>query len=317
MLLLHIHVTGASYRQNMIELDSATSFVVEGDCESVLPKLPDGAFQLIYVDPPFNTGKLQERRTLRTERSADGDRVGFGGRSYSTTELSKLGYMDAFDDYLAFLGPKLEEARRLLSEDGTLFVHLDHREVHYVKVFLDMLFGRDAFLNEIIWAYDYGGRKRDRWPEKHDTILAYVKSPGSHFFSQDQIERIPYMAPGLVTAEKRDRGKLPTDVWWHTIVPTNGKEKTGYPNQKPEGVLKRVVEGSSAPGARVLDFFAGSGTTGAVARQMGRQFVLIDSNPEAIAVMRRRLGASGVEYVDEKGSQLQLEPPEGEAPQLF
>ncbi len=301
----------------MIDLDGPHDFVVAGDCESVMPKLPDGSFQLIYIDPPFNTGKLQERRTLRTDRSENGDRVGFGGRTYTTTELGRLGYMDAFDDYLAFLGPKLEEARRLLSEDGTLFVHLDYHEVHYVKVFLDQLFGRDALLNEIVWAYDFGGRKRDRWPQKHDTILAYVKTPGGHFFSQDQIERIPYLAPGLVTAEKRERGKLPTDVWWHTIVPTNGKEKTGYPSQKPEGVLQRVIEGSSAPGARVLDFFAGSGTTGAVARRMGRRFVMIDDNPEAIRVMRRRLGASGVEYVDEAGAAIRLRAPDDGADRLL
>ena len=166
-----------------------------------------------------------------------------------------------------------------------------------MKVFLDHLFGRDAFLNEIIWAYDYGGRKRDRWAQKHDTILAYVKTPGEHYFSQDQINRIPYMAPSLVSKAKRERGKLPTDVWWHTIVPTNGREKTGYPNQKPEGIVRRVLEGSSAPGARVLDFFAGSGTTGAVAHQLGRRFVLVDDNPEAIEVIRRRLGTDGVAYI--------------------
>ena len=95
------------------------------------------------------------------------------------------------------------------------------------------------------------------------------------------------MAPGLVGPEKAARGKLPTDVWWHTIVPTNGAEKTGYPNQKPEGILRRIVSASSRPGDRVLDFFAGSGTTGAVAAQLGRRFTLVDRNPEAIDVMRR------------------------------
>lgn len=286
----------------MLDLSAPLDYVVAGDCEAVLAELPDQSFQLIYIDPPFNTGRVQQRRTLRTTRSASGDRRGFGGHSYTTTEVARAGYLDSFDDYLAFLGPKLSEARRLLTVDGTLFVHLDQREVHYVKVFLDGLFGRDAFLNEIIWAYDYGGRKRDRWPEKHDTILVYVRTPGQHFFARDQIERIPYMAPGLAGAAKAARGKLPTDVWWHTIVPTNGREKTGYPNQKPEGILTRVLQGSSAPGARVLDFFAGSGTTGAVARRLGRRFVLIDSNPEAIRVMRQRLGEDAVTYLDACGS---------------
>ena len=282
----------------MIDLAGTRDYVITGDCAEVLSSLPECSFQVIYIDPPFNTGKVQQRRTLQTERSESGDRSGFGGHTYATTEIGRLGYLDAFDDYLGFLGPKLEQAARLLTEDGTLFVHLDHREVHYVKVFLDGLLGRDSFLNEIIWAYDYGGRKRDRWPQKHDTILAYVKSPGMHFFSQDQIGRIPYMAPGLVTPEKAEQGKLPTDVWWHTIVATNSKEKTGYPNQKPEGILRRVLEGSSEPGARILDFFAGSGTTGAVAQQMGRRFVLIDQNPEAIQIMRNRLGTDNVEFVE-------------------
>jgi site-specific DNA-methyltransferase (adenine-specific) len=301
-----------------LEFGNPDDFIVLGDSARVLPKLPDERFQLIYVDPPFNTGKVQQRRTLRTEKSVDsGDRVGFAGRSYTTTEIGRMAYLDAFDDYLGWLGPLLEEARRLLSRDGTLVVHLDYREVHYVKVFLDSLFGRDAFLNEVVWAYDYGGRKRDRWPQKHDTLLVYVKTPGGHFFSQDQINRIPYLAPGLVTAEKRDRGKLPTDVWWHTIVPTNSHEKTGYPNQKPEGVLRRVLQGSSMPDAWILDFFAGSGTTAAVSRAMGRRFVMVDSNDEAISVMRRRLGASRIRYVDEAGRPLDRPAPDGEAPSLF
>jgi site-specific DNA-methyltransferase (adenine-specific) len=303
----------------MLDLSGSDDFVVQGDCMDVLPKLPDGSFQLIYIDPPFNTGRVQERRTLRTERAAEaeGDRVGFGGKSYRTTEIGRIGYADIFDDYLAFIGPKLEEARRLLRSDGTLYFHIDFREAHYCKVLLDQIFGRECFLNEVIWAYDYGGRRKDRWPAKHDTILVYVKEAGGHFFDPDQIERIPYMAPGLVSEDKRERGKLPTDVWWHTIVPTNGKEKTGYPNQKPEGVLRRVLEGSSAPGEWVLDFFAGSGTTGSVARQLNRRFVMIDSNEEATAVMRKRLGSERVAYLDQAGDPLRLQAPADEAPSLF
>ncbi len=288
----------------MLELDADEGLVIRADAAALLPRLPGASFQLIYIDPPFNTGRVQQRRTLRTTASATGDRVGFGGRSYATTELGRLGYLDAYADYLQFITPFLEQAHRLLRDDGTLYFHIDQREAHYCKVVLDAVFGRENFLNEVIWAYDYGGRGRDRWPAKHDTILVYTRNRGRHFFDQDQVERIPYLAPGLVSPQKRARGKLPTDVWWHTIVPTNGREKTGYPNQKPEGVLRRVISASSAPGEAVLDFFAGSGTTGAVARSLGRRFVLVDANPEAIAVMRRRLGEDAVRYTDADGVRL-------------
>ena len=280
----------------MIDLTGTGDYVVLGDNLDVVAGLASGSFQLIYIDPPFNTGGPQERRSLHAVVSEQGNR-GFGGRSYEMVETGRLAYMDRFDDYLGFLAPRLSEGRRLLTDDGTLYFHIDPRESHYCKVLLDEMFGRHCFLNEIIWAYDYGGRSKRRFPAKHDTILVYVKDPKTYFFDQDAIERIPYMAPGLVTPEKAVRGKVPTDVWWHTIVPTNGKEKTGYPNQKPEGILRRVVSASSQPGAWVLDFFAGSGTTGSVARQLGRRFVLIDSNPEAVAVMRGRLGPEGTPYL--------------------
>lgn len=295
-------------------------YVIAGDNGEVLPKLPDAAFQLIYIDPPFNTGKVQQRRTLQTTRSEDGDRVGFGGRRYDTTEVSRHSYVDIHDDYLGFLAPRLEEARRLLSGDGSLYFHIDYREAHYCKILLDEIFGRECFLNEIVWAYDFGGRPKDRWPPKHDTILVYVKtSDRSHYFNRDAVERIPYMAPGLVSEEKAARGKLPTDVWWHTIVPTNGAEKTGYPNQKPEGILRRVIQASSAPDSWVLDFFAGSGTTGAVAREQGRRFVMVDDNDEAIDVMLRRLGTRNVAYVDADGQPLDVDLPAAQepAPALF
>ena len=308
------HVTSGENRQgcagrrhgrvnfaSVLDLDAPRDYVVQADCDEVLSRFPDESFQLVYIDPPFNTGSRQVRRTLQVERADYGDRVGFQDHTYRTTEVGRMEYLDQFDDYLGFIGPKLEAARRLLTNDGTLYFHIDAREAHYCKVLLDQIFGRANFLNEIIWAYDYGGRPHDRWPAKHDTILVYVKDVKSHFFDQDQIERIPYLAPGLVSAEKRERGKLPTDVWWHTIVPTNGREKTGYPNQKPEGVVRRALQGSSAPGARVLDFFAGSGTTGAVARALGRRFVLVDENPDAIAVMHERLGSNAIAYVDGAG----------------
>jgi site-specific DNA-methyltransferase (adenine-specific) len=276
-------------------------YVILGDNADVLPKLPDASFQLIYIDPPFNTGKRQQRITIRTCQSAVGDRIGFGGKRYVTFETGRRSYWDAFDEYLGVIGPPLKEAHRLLSDDGTFYFHVDYREAHYCKILLDEIFGRDSFLNEIIWAYDYGGRSQNRWPAKHDTILVYVRNRDHYYFDQVAVERIPYMAPGLVTAEKAARGKVPTDVWWHSIVPTNGREKTGYPTQKPEGILRRIVQASSAPGSWVLDFFAGSGTTGAVARQLGRRTVLIDNNPEAFMVMRQRLGTSGITYVNTQG----------------
>jgi site-specific DNA-methyltransferase (adenine-specific) len=265
--------------------------VLLGDNLELLLELDDGIFQVAYLDPPFNTGRVQRRRTLATVAAADGDRTGFQGRRYSTSVLTESSYADEFDDYLGFLEPRLLEVRRLLCESGTLYLHIDYREAHYVKLLLDGLFGRDCFLNEIIWAYDYGARPRRRWPAKHDTILVYVKDPDRYWFDAEAVEREPYMAPGLVTAEKAARGKLPTDVWWHTIVSPTGKEKTGYPTQKPEGILRRIVHASSKPGDWCLDCFAGSGTLGAVAATLGRRFVLIDSNPDAVAVARRRVAA--------------------------
>jgi site-specific DNA-methyltransferase (adenine-specific) len=267
--------------------------VIAGDNTSVLAALPDGHFDLIYMDPPFNTGRAQARRSLSVVADADGgDRTGFGGRRYRSQLLRTLAFDDAFHDYLRFLAPRLERARELLAPHGTLYFHIDYREAHYCKLLLDELFGREAFLNELIWSYDYGAKPRRRWPAKHDTILVYVKCPGGHFFDADAVEREPYMAPGLVSAEKAARGKRPTDVWFHTIVPTNGREKTGYPTQKPEGVLRRMVAASSRPGGWCLDPFAGSGTLGAVCQGLGRRFVLVDRNPVAIEVMRSRLASA-------------------------
>lgn len=267
----------------------AADEILLGDNLELLPRFADGSFQLIYIDPPFNTGRAQTRKTLQTVASAQGDRAGFQGRRYATKLLSERSYGDEHDDYLAFLAPRLAHAHRLLGREGTLYFHIDYREAHYCKLLLDEIFGRDCFLNEIVWAYDYGARTRRRWPAKHDTILVYVKDPDGYFFDSEEVDREPYMAPGLVTAEKAARGKLPTDVWWHTIVPTNGSEKTGYPTQKPEGVVRRMVAASSRPGDWCLDFFAGSGTLGAVAWKLDRRFVLIDSNPDAVEVMRARL----------------------------
>jgi site-specific DNA-methyltransferase (adenine-specific) len=264
----------------------------------VLRALPAESVDLIYIDPPFNTRKVQERTQLKTVRSERGDRLGFQGRRYQSIVVGTKRFTDVFDDYLAFLEPRLIEAHRVLAPHGCLYFHIDYREVHYCKLLLDSIFGRESFLNEIIWAYDYGGRPRDRWPPKHDNILFYAKTPGKHVFNVDEIERIPYMAPGLVGPEKAARGKLPTDTWWHTIVPTNSFEKTGYPTQKPLGILRRIIQASSRPGAVVLDFFAGSGTTGVAALELGRRFILVDNNPEALQVMAARFdGVQGIEWI--------------------
>jgi site-specific DNA-methyltransferase (adenine-specific) len=276
---------------------SGPDLVVLGDNLAVTAQLPDASFRLIYLDPPFNTGRTQSRQTISTKQTEGGSRVGFKGQTYATVKGTLYSYNDDFADYWDFLEPRLEEAWRLLAPNGTLYLHLDYREVHYAKVALDALFGRDCFLNEIIWAYDYGAKSGSRWPAKHDTILVYVKDPKNYYFDNATVDREPYMAPGLVTAEKVARGKLPTDVWWHTIVGTNGRERTGYATQKPEGILRRIIQASSAPGDWVLDFFAGSGTTASVARQLDRRFVAVDANPDAVEIMRKRLGPD-VAYVD-------------------
>ena len=276
-------------------LSGPLTTIVHGENLRVAARLPDGAFRLVYLDPPFNTGRTQRRTRVRTTRTAGpGDRVGVAGRSYDSTIELLSSYDDRFADYWGFLEPRLREAHRLLDDRGTLYLHLDYHEAHYAKVALDALFGRECFLNEIVWAYDYGARSTRRWPAKHDTILVYVKNPRTYYFDAAAVDREPYMAPGLVTPEKAARGKLPTDVWWHTIVPTSGRERTGYATQKPEGILRRIVQASSAPGDAVLDLFAGSGTTGAVAEPLGRRSLLVDENPQAIEIMQARLPAARV-----------------------
>jgi site-specific DNA-methyltransferase (adenine-specific) len=264
--------------------------ILLGDNAELLPGLPAAFARLIYIDPPFNTGKAQKRDRMLVSRSQGaGERGGFGGRRYDVERVASSAYVDQFEDFEAFLMPRIASALRCLTPDGSLFVHLDYREVHYVKVALDRLLGRERFMNEIIWSYDYGGRPRNRWPAKHDTLLWYALDPAAYVFNYDEMDRIPYMAPGLVSKEKAERGKTPTDVWWHTIVPTNSREKTGYPTQKPLGILERVIKVHTCPGDVVLDFFAGSGTTGEAAARHGRGFVLIDDNPEAARIMGARL----------------------------
>jgi site-specific DNA-methyltransferase (adenine-specific) len=266
--------------------------IILADNMQVLPGVPDGSFELIYTDPPFNTGKTQKHTSLKTERDESGDRVGFGGNRYRSTVLGSRSFADTFDDFLEFLEPRLRQAHRILTPCGSFFLHVDYREVHYCKVLLDAIFGRECFMNEIVWAYDYGGRPKRRWPAKHDTILWYVRDPSSYTFNYDEIDRIPYMAPNLVSAEKAQRGKTPTDVWWQTIVPTSSHERTGYPTQKPLKILERIVKVHSNPKERALDFFAGSGTLGEAAARNDRDFTLIDDNEEAVRIMASRLASA-------------------------
>jgi site-specific DNA-methyltransferase (adenine-specific) len=283
---------------NLLPMATLENTLYFGDNLTVLKLIPDSSVQLVYIDPPFNTGREQQRSKVTTKRNNAGNRIGFKGERYETVKSTVLSYDDQFANYWEFLEPRIEEAFRVLAHSGTLYLHLDYREAHYAKVLLDALFGLDCFLNEIIWAYDYGGKSKSRWPAKHDTILVYVKDPKNYYFNSEEVDREPYMAPGLVTPEKIERGKLPTDVWWHTIVSPTGKEKTGYPTQKPVGILRRIIQASSKPGDVVLDFFAGSGTTGFVAHELGRRFILVDQNPESIEVIKDRLPKGSFQFVD-------------------
>lgn len=309
-----------------------------GDNLPILSKMQSESIDLIYIDPPFNTGKIQKKTTIKTISDENGDRKGFQGKSYQTLELGQKSYQDSFN-YIAegflpsqikvayseiarnasvsflevFLRPRLEEAYRLLKSNGTLYFHIDYREVHYCKVLLDNIFGRESFLNEIIWAYDFGGKAKSKWPAKHDNILVYVKNPKAYTFNTNAIDREPYMAPGLVGPEKAKKKKLPTDtwwfsfvggknntdVWWQTIVGTNSKERYDYPTQKPLGVLNRIIKASSNPGDLVLDFFGGSGSIGVSCLLNNRNFILIDNNKEALEVMARRFsGINEIQWIN-------------------
>jgi len=269
-------------------MDSNQANIYFGDNMDVLKEIESGSVNLVYVDPPFNTGKIQSRKRIETVRSEDGDRTGFQGHTYTTKVIGEQSFLDIYDDYIRFLRDRIEETERVLTSDGSFFLHLDYREIHYAKVMCDEVFGRESFINEIIWSYDYGGRSKSRWSAKHDNILWYAKNPKNFTYRYDDIDRIPYMAPGLVGAEKAAKGKTPTDSWWHTIVSPNGKEKTGYPTQKPLGIINRIIRVHSNPGDVILDYFAGSGTTGIAALAERRKVILVDNNRQALEVMCKR-----------------------------
>jgi len=243
--------------------------IMHGDNLSQLRKIKQSSIDMIYIDPPFNTGVTQ-KSVVKYDNV-----IGM--------------YEDSYSDYVDFLKSRLILAWHCLKPTGSILVHLDYREVHYIKVEMDKIFGRSNFMNEIIWAYDYGARQKTKWPTKHDTILWYVQDKNNYTFNYDDMDRIPYIAPGLCGKAKAARGKTPTDVWFITVCPTNGKERTGYPTQKPMKLLERLVKIHSNPGDIILDFFAGSGTTGHAALKHGRDCILIDKNEEAIRVIQRRL----------------------------
>ena len=269
----------------------ARGVVVEADNLDLLAALPDAVVDLAYADPPFATGAPRRLQSIRLG-AGDRERPGFRGRATPYEVTSDLAYDDGLPlpEHLAALRARVVQVHRVLAPHGSLYLHVDWRTAHHVRLLLDEVFGAERFLNEIVWAYDYGGRARDRWPRKHDTILWYAKGD-AWTFERDAVDRIPYLAPGLVGPEKASRGKLPTDVWWMTIVPPGGRERTGYPTQKPLRLLERIVAASSRPGDLVLDPYAGSGTTGVAAARLGRRWLMADRNPDAVAIARRRLEA--------------------------
>jgi len=268
--------------------------IILADNLDLLITLPDKSIDLIYIDPPFATQKDQKYtrlKTIKTRETSKKTRKGFGNKTYETIELGTLQFKDTFTNFLLFIEPRLTQAYRILKDNGSLFVHLDYREAHYVKVLLDVIFGRQSFINEIIWNWDYGAKSKKKWSNKHNTILWYAKTPDKYTFNLENVDRIPYLAPDLVGPEKAKKGKLPTTCWWFSIVGTNSKERTGYPTQKPLTLLKRIVSVHSKPGDTVLDFFAGSGTTGEAAALLGRQFILVDEKRDAVEIAAARLAA--------------------------
>ncbi|MEM4166801.1 MAG: site-specific DNA-methyltransferase [Candidatus Bilamarchaeaceae archaeon] len=294
-----------------IKNDNIDGIFILDDNLNILPLIPNEFVDLIYIDPPFNTGKTQKKSTIRCEvldtenKNGEGHkhyRTGFGGKFYEYYIEDEKAYSDSFGEgYLDFLYERIVHAHRILKNTGVFYFHIDYREAHYCKVFvLDKIFGRANFLNEIIWAYDYGGRSKKKWPAKHDNIFMYCKNNNKYYFDIEQSDRLPYLAPGLVSEEKRLLGKLPTDVWWHTIVPTNSKEKANYPTQKPLGVINRIIKTSSPENGLVLDFFAGSGTTGVSSLMNNRRFILIDNNYDAMITFKQRLDKIKSTLTDKK-----------------
>ncbi len=250
----------------------------------------EGRIDLIYADPPFFTNRKYPARIGRGEDS----------RKPAEWQLAE-GYADQWanlDEYIQFLYERLALMHRLLSPTGTLYLHLDWHADAYARLLLDELFGPDRLLNEIIWAYHGPSPIRSAFNRKHDTILAYTKSE-TYVFNADAV-RIPYdpttvktfaSSPkaGFGKIPNLQRGKVPEDWWYFPVVARLHNERTGYPTQKPEALLERILLASSRPGDLVADFFCGSGTTPLVAARHGRRFLATDATFRAIHATRARL----------------------------
>lgn len=255
--------------------------IIRADNLTFMARLPGQCCDLIYVDPPFCTGKERTR--------------GDGRHKFADH------WPGGLKAYLDFLQPRLEQMHRILKPAGSLYVHLDWRAVHYVKVLLDDIFGEGQFLNEIIWSYRTGGLSKRWFARKHDTILLYARQAGKHKFKVlragafrtdgmnfDEQGR-PYKQTRAGRLYFHPDGPALTDVWEIPFLSTVSLERTGYPTQKPEALLERIIEASSEPGDLVADFFCGSGTTAAVAKRLGRRWLTCDISPEAVRMARKRV----------------------------
>jgi DNA modification methylase len=261
-----------------------------GDNLDVMRALDDASIDLIYIDPPFFTGR---------EQRANG--------------ASEHAFDDAWRDidaYIEWLRERVAEMRRLLSHRGVLYVHCDWHAGHYIKVMLDRVFGAGRFQNEIVWHYGLGAAHATRhFLRKHDTIFAYRMSDDATFnLIRDEVT--PAMENKYCHEDDRGRymmsrgrkyylkGGKPLDSVWRipAIAATSG-ERLGYPTQKPEALLERIILASSNEGDVVADFFAGSGTTPAVAQRLGRRWIACDSSSAAVALISKRLAHAAVERV--------------------
>ncbi len=263
--------------------DAGANKIACGDNLAFMSTLPDAHCELVYADPPFFTG--------RNHTQANGQ------------HRVRDCWPGGMRGYLEFLRPRLEQMRRLLTPSGTLYVHLDWHAVHYVKLLLDDIFGYDHFLNEIIWSYRTGGRSTRWFARKHDTILVYARCRGRQKFNLQREGRFrtdglnydetgrPYKQTRAGRLYFHPDGPAMTDVWEIPFLSTVSLERTGYPTQKPESLLERIITAATDPGDRVGDFFCGSGTTLAVAQRLGRDWIGCDLSPKAVRLARRRLAA--------------------------
>ncbi len=263
------------------QFERMCNYLICDDCLNVLRSLPDESIDLIYIDPPFCT---QSRRNTTKDSHRYEDY-----------------WSEGLKGYLEFLTPRLEEMRRVLKMSGSIFIHLDYRTVHYVRVELDRIFGGRNFMNEIIWSYRTGGVGRRWFSRKHQNILVYAKKLGQHKFRV--IREGKFRTDGLNYDEKgkpykttrkgrlyfNPAGPVLTDVWDIPFLSTVGKERTGYPDQKPIELLLRIIRAVTDENDMVADFFVGAGTTLHAAEILNRRWLGVDINPLAVKLSGRRL----------------------------